>query len=117
MGVLELVNVLVCPYGNCGKEFLQPVLLTDEACLPRETYYACPHCLSKLDLVLKDGQNVGAVEAVASSDVKTHVSVKETPKECRHHLGYLRTLPEDVSIPDECLVCSKIMRCYVHVRK
>lgn len=108
-------GVLVCPYGNCGKEFQQPLLLTDEATLPRETYFACPHCLSKLGLVLKDVQDVGAVEVVASHDAKLHVSKRETPRGCGHQLGYLRTLPEDASIPDECLVCPKIMKCYVHV--
>jgi hypothetical protein len=109
-------SVLVCPYGGCGKVFEQPVLLTDEASFPRETYYACPHCLAKLDLVLKDAQEVDTVEVVASHDVDAHVSIQETPKNCKRHLGYLKTLPEDSSIPDDCLVCPKIMQCYVHAR-
>ena len=107
-------SVLVCPYGGCGKEFSQPLLLTDEVKMPRETYYACPHCLSKLDLVLNDFRDVGTVKAVASDDVMGHACAKEKPEACLHHLGYLKTLSEDASIPDECLVCPKIMVCYVH---
>jgi hypothetical protein len=30
---------------------------------------------------------------------------------CNHQLGYLRTLADDVSLPEECLSCEKIMEC------
>lgn len=36
---------------------------------------------------------------------------KETAPECKHHFGYLRTLPRNVPIPDECLGCDKIIEC------
>ena len=35
----------------------------------------------------------------------------ETPPECKYQFGYLRTLPKDASIPDECLGCHKIVEC------
>jgi len=31
--------------------------------------------------------------------------------ECNHHFGYLRTLPKNAPIPDECLGCTNIMEC------
>lgn len=35
----------------------------------------------------------------------------ETAPECKHQLGYLRTLPRNTSIPDECLSCDRIIEC------
>jgi DNA-directed RNA polymerase subunit RPC12/RpoP len=106
-------NGLVCPYDKCGKEFKQPVLLSSSAEVTRETYYACPHCHSKLDLVLKDAKNFSIVEAIASSDMKTPSCKEDTPKNCPHYVGYLKTLPEDVPLPERCLTCPKVMLCFV----
>ena len=30
---------------------------------------------------------------------------------CKHQLGYLRTLPRNASVPDECLRCARIIAC------
>lgn len=38
-------------------------------------------------------------------------SKKETTPECNHRLGYLRTLPKNAPIPDECLGCDRIIEC------
>lgn len=106
-------NGLVCPYDKCGKEFKQPVLLSSEAQLTRETYYACPHCHSKLDLVLTDTKDFKTVEAIAAPDTKTYVCNGEKPENCSHYIGFLKTLPEDTAIPERCLTCPKIVLCFV----
>jgi len=36
---------------------------------------------------------------------------KEIVPQCRHQFGYLRTLPKDAVIPDECFSCDKIIDC------
>jgi hypothetical protein len=36
---------------------------------------------------------------------------KEAVQECKYRFGYLRTLPKDASIPDECFSCDKIIDC------
>jgi len=36
---------------------------------------------------------------------------KETVQECKYRFGYLRTLPKDASIPDECFSCDRIIDC------
>ncbi len=33
--------------------------------------------------------------------------------ECAHHFGYLRTLPRNTPIPDECFGCTRIMECFM----
>jgi len=38
-------------------------------------------------------------------------SRKEPEPRCKNQFGYLRTLPMEASIPDECLSCDKIIEC------
>jgi Ca2+/Na+ antiporter len=33
--------------------------------------------------------------------------------ECAHYFGYLRTLPKNTPIPDECFGCTRIMECFM----
>lgn len=35
----------------------------------------------------------------------------ESFQKCVHHLGYLKNLSKDMSIPDECLGCPEVYRC------
>ncbi len=35
----------------------------------------------------------------------------ETASGCNHQLGYLRTLPVNASLPEECLGCDKLIEC------
>jgi len=125
---------LVCPYTKCGQPFKQPVMVTDCSKLPRETYYACPHCMLRLELLFEGSgkDNLGHVQAKAIDGEGTLISQLEVKdkhrrlgeavsnpqatrpsKSCRHFLGYLRSLPREFDIPDECTVCPNIMQCYV----
>lgn len=118
---------LVCPYSGCRRSFERPVLVTDCSKLPRETYYACPHCMLRLELLLEgDGLEHVRVRAV-DDELLSKLEVKgervgegvsssqasRPSKTCKHFLGYLRCLPEGVGIPDECAVCPNIVQCYV----
>ncbi len=100
---------LNCPYDQCGKSFEKPVVLTDFSKTPRETYYACPYCFSKLEIVLKAQENLHTVSVKMSHEPKMIL----TPKKCEHHMGYLAALEKEDSIPDECLTCSKLIQCMV----
>jgi len=83
-------------------------MLTDMSKVPRETYYACPHCLTKVEISVKNQNNLKSVS------VKTSENAEEGPLlECPHRFGYLKTLPEDAPIPDECLTCPRMIRCFV----
>lgn len=43
-----------CSYEYCKKEFNTPVLVTNFSFTPRkETYFACPHCLTKIEKATK----------------------------------------------------------------
>jgi hypothetical protein len=40
--------------------------------------------------------------------------LKERPPGCLHFFGYLRNIPKNTLIPDECLGCSKMVECLYH---
>lgn len=98
---------LVCPYPKCKKEFERPLMLTDFSKTPRETYYACPHCLTKVDVLVKD-QSLDLVSLQTSESAP-----EKTPSECPYRFGYLKTLPKDAAVPDGCLACPKLLQCFV----
>jgi len=100
-------GALHCPYTQCGKRFEKPIVLTDATKILRETYYACPHCHSKLDVSV-DRASGGVISIEA-----TRNPVDMTPANCKHHFGYLKVLDENAEIPDECAVCPKVMQCFV----
>ena len=83
--IIKLEKAAVCPNAECGKMFQNALVLTDLSKKPHETYHACPHCFSKVSIVVKT--------------------------ECQHYFGYLKKLPKNASIPDECLTCPKITQC------
>lgn len=101
---------LRCPYNGCGKSFDKPAVLTDSSMVPRENYYACPYCNSKIDIVVED-MKIVRVEAT------DYPKVFESPAKCAHYFGFLNSIPEDAPIPDECLVCPKVIQCGMKRRR
>jgi DNA-directed RNA polymerase subunit RPC12/RpoP len=108
MGALHLTGKLQCPYTMCQKTFEKPLVLTDNTQIVRETYYACPHCRSKIEIIVEDPSHprLASVEGLFQTSQKA-------PTNCSHHLGYLRELPENAPLPDECSVCPKVMHCFI----
>ena len=99
-------ETLICPYIKCRKIIQKPLVLIDSLKTPRETYYACPHCHSPLDIIVKNGKGLNSVSVEASKSAK-----EVAPAGCPHHLGYLQTLAQNAPFPDECLTCSALLKC------
>jgi hypothetical protein len=93
---------LKCPYNGCGKAFDKPTVLTDRSSIPRSSYYACPFCMSKIDIVTDN------MRVVDVKPVEYPPTVFDSPAKCAHYSGgLLGTGP----LPDECLVCPKVLQC------
>ncbi|MBE0512910.1 hypothetical protein IBX38_07660 [Candidatus Bathyarchaeota archaeon] len=65
--------------------------------------------------VAKESLEMEAPVARVHSPIQERI-IRENPKtetapECKHQFGYLRTLPRNASIPDECLSCNRIVEC------
>jgi len=100
--------------SGCNGTFQKPILATVSSRGHVQTYYACPHCLAKVaevkDSKDKENEEVSPyVEKVKKAEVK-----HENVVECKHFLGYLKKRPKGTSIPDECLVCDKMVECLIH---
>ena len=99
-------KAFICPYPQCRRTFRKPLMLTDASKMPRETYYACPHCLSRVDVTVDNEENMHNFSIKASERNKLATLV-----ECPHHFGYLKSLPKDNSIPEKCLTCANLIQC------
>jgi hypothetical protein len=98
-----------CPYKGCRKAFDKPAVLTDPSAVPRQTYYACPYCMSKVDLMVEDMKITG----IRPTEYPT---VFDSPAKCAHYFGFLTAIPKDMPIPEECLICPKVLQCTVKKR-
>jgi len=97
---------LQCPYMGCEKKFEKPTVITDNTVIPRTTHYACPFCMSKLEIVTEKSKviNVKPTE---------YPMVFDSPAKCAHFGGLLNVPPESLLTQDECLVCPKVLQCNV----
>lgn len=93
----------VCPYSQCRRTFRKPLMLTDSSKIPRETYYACPNCLSKVDVTLENMQKL----SIKVSEGNGLAGIIE----CPYYFGYLRNLPKGSLIPEKCFLCANLIQC------
>lgn len=93
-----------CPYPGCGKDFDKFIMLVDDFNkVIRETYYACPHCKSRVDIVVT---NEDAFKfSSGGKDIPPSASV------CPYYFGYLSLFCKKSPIPEECLTCARITKC------
>ncbi len=93
---------LQCPYKGCEKEFDKPTVLTDLSSIPRQSYYACPFCMSKIDVVTE------GTRIVDIKPVDYPATVFESPAKCAHFSGQVGF---GGGVTDECLICPKVLQC------
>ena len=95
---------LQCPYKGCEKHFDRPTMITDDSVIPRQTHYACPFCMSRLELETAKEKivNVRAIE---------YPTVFDSPAKCAHFSGLLNAPPGSTLTQEECLICPKVLQC------
>jgi hypothetical protein len=47
------LKLITCSNEVCKKEFAKPVVVANHMTLPSEAYFACPYCLTRIDLTKK----------------------------------------------------------------
>ncbi|MGB9854487.1 MAG: hypothetical protein ACPLRY_06765 [Candidatus Bathyarchaeales archaeon] len=79
-------------------------------------YEACPYCLT--EITMEKGISISEkqkpldekeIEISVKTD-KTAQSAVET-NECKHYFGYLSERTKKEGLPEECLLCGKIVQC------
>ena len=91
-----------CPHPDCGKKFSQLIMLVDSTKVPRDTYYACPHCKSRIDVLF---------ERKILKFSNHSRATKEKSSECPHYFGYLKLFLKGAEIPEDCLTCRRLTEC------
>jgi len=107
-------EVIICPNPKCHGKIEEPILLNSSATAAEEQYYACPHCFIKLDVGTESAQPQKEEEKkkeIEKPPVKPPEKGGKGPSTCPRHFGYLASRPENASIPQECLICSKLVGC------
>ncbi len=97
---------LRCPYKGCEKHFDKPTVITDTSVIPRQTHYACPYCMSRLEIVTEKSK---IVELKAAE----YPTVFDSPAKCAHFNGLLNAPPGSMLTQEECLVCPKVLQCNI----
>jgi len=98
---------------TCGEEFEAPLFAVVSSGYLLEEYYACPRCLSKVGGVERN-KTVEVDEAEEKDETSLEREVEDKMEEtvtCEHHLGYLKRRPKNTPIPEECLICAKMIDC------
>ena len=107
-------GVIICPNPKCHGKIEEPILLNALTTAAEQQYYACPHCFVKLDV---DAENVeplseeGKEKEIEKLPVKPPETGAKGSSACSRHFGYLANRPKNAPIPQECLICSKIVNC------
>lgn len=65
-----------------------------------------------LKLLLADSPSQKGPETIS---VEMPREKEKSPPNCLHYIGYLRFIPRNKSIPDECLTCQKVIECSKHI--
>jgi Ca2+/Na+ antiporter len=53
------------------------------------------------------------IQTPTSRPMSVDMGLPKGSSECAHHFGYLKTLPKNTPIPDECFGCTRIMECFM----
>jgi hypothetical protein len=97
---------LRCPYKGCEKQFDKPTVITDSSVIPRQEHYACPYCMSKLDITTDNSK-------IISIKPTEYPTVFDSPAKCAHFSGLLHAPGGSILSQDECLICPKVMQCNI----
>ena len=119
-----------CPNPECRKIFDKPIVFTDLSQNPAPAQSACPHCgfdlqevspvgtSKKLEKAVKTSvkqeeppERVEASKITKEKQSSTPKSLQARPPECRHFFGYLKKIPKNTPIPDECFGCLRMVDC------
>jgi DNA-directed RNA polymerase subunit RPC12/RpoP len=97
----------------CHETFQRPLLAADSSGGRVHVYYACPRCLSKVDVKERRRSEEKAESHTSHAIVEKNRKVvdERAGASCKHFLGYLRKRPKNTPIPDECLTCERMIEC------
>ncbi|MEM4704773.1 MAG: hypothetical protein QXJ02_06880 [Candidatus Bathyarchaeia archaeon] len=100
--------------SECGEEFHRPIFARNTSGGQTQTYYACPHCLTEVAQRASQRSEKSRESSDSLKEIRVPSVKLEEKTDCRHFLGFLKKRPKDMAIPEECLVCERMIECMVH---
>lgn len=105
-------TMLTCPNNKCGKVFdkpLQTINLQQNSDTP---YNSCPYCFTEITLPESEIENPSEESFTEIElDKEESAEVLEETIICNHHLGYLKEKELKQQIPEECILCTRVIDC------
>jgi hypothetical protein len=110
----------------CQKKFENLIIVHDNSNMHTDIYYACPHCLTKLDPTAtqilekeeilveakaEDDETLLEKEILPEEETEEPYQEKEIPSACPEYFGYLRNHLKNKPFLEECLICPKMLDC------
>lgn len=106
-------NRTICPNKACGRETIG-TLKTTNLIDPTQTYDACPYCLTRINPInpIQQEQTPKKEEQNTTTQPQTlPIEQQNQDSSCKHQQGYLNKRDKNEPIPQECIVCPKIIEC------
>jgi len=95
---------------QCSHPFSHPLALTNNSSDSSETYYACPYCLSKIDVDERDlvaaFREEMKTDGFKNSPIDSPPKTPELPKVLEEEAAW-----KNIVIPNECLDCANLLPC------
>jgi hypothetical protein len=106
-------QIFTCSNLACKRDFANPLSVQNLRSENRAQYLGCPYCLTEI----KDNSEIGKErrELVAHRKKAEPIEIKliqgSSSQKCPHHFGYLNQRPRAERIPEECMICEKLVEC------
>lgn len=112
-----------CSNPECGRVFADPIIVHDLSLKNGSSYRACPYCLT--EMVIEKASEFREEKRIPKKiRAKTREAKAQPPKakaklaqpsleehKCPHYFGYLSHRSKKEKIPEECMICEKIVQC------
>lgn len=79
-----------------------------------QKYYACPHCMTEVKESDSSENDEGERTMASLKQLKPSAAEGKTSADCEHFFGYLKKRKKDTPIPEECLMCGRMIECLLH---
>jgi DNA-directed RNA polymerase subunit RPC12/RpoP len=99
---------------HCGKTFQKPILATISISGQKQTYYACPRCMTRVQSFKASIREKKEKSTALTTEPNEPKKEPESVEKCAHFFGYLNKREKNTPFPDECLTCTRTVECLLH---
>ncbi|MGB9959007.1 MAG: hypothetical protein ACPLKQ_00585 [Candidatus Bathyarchaeales archaeon] len=105
-----------CTNPSCQKTFTNPIKVENLSLNNSTVYEACPYCLTEITVeksfsVSEKQKPVDKRDSEVFSEADKKIQPAAETDECKHYFGYLSERTRKEGLPEECMLCGKIVQC------